>query len=61
MAKRRSNHNFRAEGFTPVANTAWAEANRDMSRGSAASKHIVKNRKGTKAARNKQAIKDFSY
>jgi hypothetical protein len=58
MAKSRAHLNYRAEGFRPVANTACAEAFREMGRSSAASPHTPKKFKGTRTASKRRALKE---
>lgn len=58
MAKSRSHLNHREPGFRPVANTACAEAMRELGRSSAASPHTSKKFKGTRTASKRRAIKE---
>lgn len=44
--------------FTPVRNEACHQAMMELRRSSAASKHVVLSRKGTRAANKNRAIRD---
>jgi hypothetical protein len=59
MAKSRAHLNHRVEGFRPVANTACAEAMRELGRSSAASPHTPKKFKGTRANNKRRALADY--
>lgn len=56
--KKRSNKNYRAEGFTPLANEAFADAMREMRRSSATSRHLSPHQKRTRSQARSMAVRD---
>lgn len=56
MAKR--NQHYRVEGFRPSANPEQAHWMRELGKSSATQPHTPQPRKGTRAERERQAIRD---
>lgn len=56
--KKRRNKNFRADGFEPVSNEAFASAMADLRRSSATSRHLNPAQKRTRQAAKQLAIRD---
>lgn len=58
MAKKKRSSRATQEGFQPVANPELAHWMRELGKSSAASRHTPKPRRGTRAERERQAIRD---
>lgn len=60
MARKRSNNNHRVAGFEPIANPEYAKAMQELRHSSAASRHVLKARKGTRSAHKRAAISSYA-
>lgn len=56
--KNRRNKNYSVEGFRPSANPEQNKAMQALRRSNAATPHIPRSRKGTRAERERQALRD---
>lgn len=61
MARKRRNRNQSAEGFVPNANPEQAQWMHQLRSSNAASRHTPRPRKGTRAQRERQAIRDQDH
>lgn len=58
MAKKNRRKRTSVEGFRPAANPEMARAMRELRRSNATMRHIPRPRKGTRAERERQALRD---
>lgn len=58
MAKKNRRKRKTSEGFRPVANPDLARAMQELRRSNAATRHVPRPRKGTRAQRERQALRD---